>query len=338
MGRGRGFEFWCCAIPLINVGSYVTVVEIALVAFITGILAVAGSPFVAGLDVIPSFAKAIVAALGFITCAWQVVGLISIKRESPKLYHTYVRITTILTLAILAVTIAFFIVAASQHSKAQSACNTQYGALPSTTSTGFTNSDITQNFGDQICNYFIWAQVGTMGGLIVLVGLVQLYMCFALRAYGVAQRAAYRDFKTGAGASGFATRGGSGKDDEIPLSSRNVGAGNSEVWEPSRDNEYAYGGAARQSGPPGGYDDPHAARRYSAASTTSPTGYGYADAAHPPHDGGGGGYYNAHSYDPDAAYTAPYGNTTGYPAYAGGAAQGGRHGASGSAYPAYPAY
>lgn len=322
MGRGRGFEFWCCAIPLINVGSYVTVVEIALVGFITGILAVAGDPFVAGLNVIPTFAKGIVAALGFITCAWQIVGIVAIKREATKLYHIYVRITTLLTLAVLAVTIAFFAVAASQHSKAQAACNSQYGALPSTTSTGFTNSDITQNFGNQICNYFIWAQVGTMGALIILIGLVQLYMCFALRAYGVAQRAAYRDFKASGGAMG------SGKDDEIPLSSRNVGAGNSEIWDPPRET---------RANPHGVYedDDAAAARRYSATSPTSPTyaGYGHGVGSTAPASAPYGSYDADHT-DQHSAYPAPYGNTAGYPAYAGG--PGARSG--GQAYPAYPAY
>lgn len=337
MARGRGFEFWCCAIPLINVGSYVTVVEIALVAFITGILAVAGSPFVAGLDVIPSFAKAIVAALAFITCAIQIVGLVSIKRESTKLYHGYVRVTTILTLAILIVCIAFFAVAASQHSKAQAACNAQYGGLPATTSTGYTNSDITQNFGDQICNYFIWAQIGTMGGLIVLIGLVQLYMCVALRAYGVAQRSAYRDYKAG---------GLGAKDDEIPLSSRNVGAGNSEIWEPSRESA-AFGPAT-------GYSDNaahhHSSNRFSATSPTSPTyesGYGRG-AAMGYHDQPHGGTYSNDTYGPATyesgadpypttqQHNAPYGNTSGYPAYAGGAPANARNG--GAAYPAYPAY
>ncbi|CAO1615493.1 unnamed protein product [Sympodiomycopsis kandeliae] len=318
MGRGRGMEFWCCAIPLINVGSYVTVVEIALVAFLVGVLALAGSPFVAGLDVIPSFAKAIVAALGFITCAWQVVGLVSIKREATKLYHIYVRITTILTLAILAVVIAFFAVAASQHSKAQSACNNQYGALPSTTSQGFTNSDITQNFGDQICNYFIWAQVGTMGGLIVLIGLVQLYMCFALRSYGVAQREAYRDFKTG---------GNHQRDDEIPLSSRNMPNNDSEVWQNPR--EYS-GGVGRQSTIPAQHDYHDNEYKDSAAnsnrfSATSQHDYNY-----------GGQYTSHYETEPYPQHNNPYGGReeVSYPAYAGG--QSGHHTAQ--PYSAYPSY
>lgn len=177
MVRGRGFEFCCCALPLINVGAYVIVFEVAVVSFITAILALAPHAITAGEGVIPSWAKAIVAAIAFVNFAWQIVGLIAIKRETTGLYHAYVRITTLLTLAVIAVAVAFAVLAAVKHDDAQKSCVANYGALPSTTSSGFTNSDIQQNYGDQICNYFIWAQTGVMFGLIVLFGLIQVGSC-----------------------------------------------------------------------------------------------------------------------------------------------------------------
>ncbi|PWN27448.1 hypothetical protein BDZ90DRAFT_207821, partial [Jaminaea rosea] len=186
--RGRGFEFCCCAIPLINVGAYLVVIEVAVVSFIIGILALAPHAITAGEGVIPSWAKAIVAAIAFVNFAWQFVGLVAIKRETTGLYHAYVRITTLLTLAVIAVTVAFAVLSAVKHSDAHQTCINNYGALPSTTSSGFTNSDIQQNYGDQICNYFIWAQTGVMFGLIVLFGLIQLYMNFCSRSYGASQR------------------------------------------------------------------------------------------------------------------------------------------------------
>ncbi|PWN22677.1 hypothetical protein BCV69DRAFT_280279 [Microstroma glucosiphilum] len=295
MSRGKksGFEFLCCAIPLINVGAYVTVVEIAIVAFLVGILALAPSySIVAGLGVIPSFGKAIVSALGFVTAVWQIVGLVAVRKEATKLYHAYTRITTLLTLAILAATIAFLVVAATQHDTAQSACNASYGATPATTSSGYTSSAISENFGDQICDYFIWAQIGAMGGLILLLGLTQLYMCFALGAYGRAQRRATRDYKTvGAGAPYE-----SAPDDSYPLTARNAeGKVDSGVWEDSRRNSFsadaAYGaGHNRAAGP---------ANRYTTYGDATP---GYSSGIATPQNTDG---------DIRAGYGAPAGYPTG---------------------------
>lgn len=150
------------------------VLEVALVALILGALSLAPHSITAGEGVIPSYAQGIVAALAFITFLWQFVGILAIRRETTKLYHTYVRISTILTIAIIAVTIVFAILAAVHHSTAAATCVRNYGAMPSTTATGFSTSSLTQNYGPQICNYFLWAQTGVMFGLIVFLGLIQV--------------------------------------------------------------------------------------------------------------------------------------------------------------------
>lgn len=131
-------------------------------------------------------------------------------------------------------------------------------------------------------------------------------MCFALRAYGVAQRAAFRDYKHG----GMGVR-----DDEIPLSSRNLGSGGSEVWE-HRDTDTALAGRhGRTDSRYSQYNDAPYDRRSSAVpkrGSMSPPDASDVE--------GGAGH----------AEWAPYGNSTGYPAYAGGV---GAHG--GASYPAY---
>ncbi|CAO1636668.1 unnamed protein product [Parajaminaea phylloscopi] len=304
MARGKGFEFCCCAIPLINVGAYFVVLEVALVSFILGVLSIATHPITAGEGVIPSFAKIIIAALAFITFLWQIVGIVSIRTEATTLYHTYVRISTLLTCAIIGVATAFAVIAAVRHSTAQSTCIANYGALPSTTSTGLTNSSLTQNFGSQICNYFLWAQTGVMLGLVVFMGLIQLYMCFASRAYGVAQRSAARDSKSGYRAP----------DDEIPLSSRSVPGG------------FDYDG---RSASPTWQEPKHRSLHNASASQGGQSAVGVG-AAQGPYRG------HAATESGDAGWATGEGNRTGYPAYAGGAAsaQAAQHGA----YPAYPAY
>lgn len=327
MGRRNvrgGHEFCCCAIPYINVGGYVVVLEIALVAFLVGILALAPSAIVAGLGIMPSYAKAIVAALAFVTFVWQIVGLLAIKMEKTKLYHLYVRITTLLTLSILAATIAFYVVSAVQHDTAATTCTATYGAVP-TTSTTVSGGDTSyaEDFGSQICDYFVWAQIGAMGGLIVLMGLVQLYMCFAARAYGRAQRQASRDYKAtrglegqtmGAAAGGYSSsRAGMGED-EIPLASRNLGSGQSEVWDTRDEAYYPQNGPAHATGNVG-------SNRDSAATLGGNGGI----LKNSNYDNTAPGYSNDSQWDASA-----HGTGNGYPAYTGRPGD--------QAYPAYPAY
>ncbi|CAO1634378.1 unnamed protein product [Jaminaea pallidilutea] len=325
MARGRGFEFFCCAIPLINVGSYVIVVEIALVSFITAILALAPHPITAGQGVIPSFGKIIVAVLCFLCFLWQFVGIVAIRRETPKLYHTYVRITTLFTLATLAVAIAFAVVATVRHSDAQTTCIANFGGLPATSASGYTNSSIQQNFGRQICNYFLWAQSGVMFALIVLYGLIQLYMCFALRAYGRAQRSAYRDHKEGMHVM----------DDEIPLSSRggltSSGSSNALLGSHARSAENGTAGAAGA----GGYESYRDGAPDGHAETASKR-MALHDEEQQQQQFNNTGQHQADTWNTGG------GNTTGYPAYnaphGGGSGGAGYAGTGAGGYDSYPAY
>lgn len=223
-------EFCCCAYPLVNLGAYLLVLETALVALAVGICALAPPAIVAGDGVIPSWSKGLIAALGFITLVWQILGLISVARQMPTLYHTYLRINTLLTLAIIIATVAFTVVAGAQHSKAVNSCVSSYGVTPSDSASSssssievpLTDANAFSQSGKDICNIFIWAQTGVMAGLIVLMGLTQIYMLAAQRAYGGEQRQAFRDSKISYS--------------DIPLNPRD-----SAVWEPRPNDPYAGG-------------------------------------------------------------------------------------------------
>ncbi|SPC65255.1 uncharacterized protein UHOD_00349 [Ustilago sp. UG-2017b] len=256
---GGSMEFCCCYLPLVNVGAYLLVLETALVSLAVGICALAPPTIVAGQGVIPSWSNKLVAALGFITLVWQMLGLVSVARQMPTLYRTYLRINTVLTFTIIAATVAFLVVAAVQHNKAITTCVNTYGVMPatSTSSSSISLSDVsgepTDAFsqdGRSICNLFIWVQTGVMAGLIVLMALTQIYMLAAQRAYGGEQRKAFRDSKASY--------------QDIPMNPRD-----SAVWEPSPTDQYGgYAGGQHQVSyaRDGGYGD--GANAYDSYATT----------------------------------------------------------------------
>lgn len=221
-------EFCCCYLPLVNVGAYLLVLETALVSLAVGICALVPPSIVAGEGVVPSWSKGLIAALGFITLVWQIIGLVAVARQMPTLYRTYIRINFLLTLAIIIATVAFLVVAAAQHSKAVSTCVSTYGVIPSNSASSSSlslsglgqSTDAFSEAGRNICNIFVWAQTGVMAGLIILMGLTQLYMLFAQRAYGGEQRKAFRDSKISY--------------QDIPMNPRD-----SAVWEPRQNDPYA---------------------------------------------------------------------------------------------------
>ena len=221
-------EFCCCYLPLVNVGAYLLILETALVSLAVGICALVPPSIVAGQGVIPSWSKGLIAALGFITLVWQILGLVAVARQMPTLYRTYIRINFLLTLAIIIATVAFLVVAAAQHDKAVNHCISTYGVIPSNSASSSSlslsglgqSTDAFSQSGRSICNIFVWSQTGVMAGLIILMGLTQFYMLFAQRAYGGEQRKAFRDSKISY--------------QDIPMNPRESG-----VWEPRHNDPYA---------------------------------------------------------------------------------------------------
>lgn len=216
MARKGRIEFCCFGVPLINMGSYTICLQFIFVAVCTIVLALVPPTIVATMGALPSgFPKYIVAVLALISLIWQLVGIVSIKREAPRMYRTYIRVNFLLTLIIIIATLAFFAVAAARHSVALASCVAQYGATPAGSSA--MGSSALSGLGSTICNIFIWVQVGFMGLLIALIGLTQLYMCAVQRAYGREMRRAESDRKT---------YNGNSNGDEIPLATRGSG-----IWD-----------------------------------------------------------------------------------------------------------
>jgi len=177
MGRSSGMEFCCCALPLVNLGAYFLILEFSFVALVTAILSLATPAIVAGEGVLPSFSKYLIFIVALISLFWQPLGLYSIAKQRTKIYRFYIRINFLLTIIEIILAAAFYAVASAQHSKAKNNCNNSYGATPSTTASSASLVDVTtvlNGSGEKICDYFIWAQVGAMGLLLVLMGLTQV--------------------------------------------------------------------------------------------------------------------------------------------------------------------
>ena len=164
-------------VPIVNAGAYLIVIENFLLGLGIAVLAFVPPEIVALMGTIPSWSKVIVGILGIVLLVWQVAGIISIASQKTGFYRTYIRINFLLTLAIIAAAAAFLIAAAVQHSNAVKSCAKNFGVAPTGDGTGYEVPGAAQNsttIGQNICNAFVWVQVGLMGFLIVLWSLTQV--------------------------------------------------------------------------------------------------------------------------------------------------------------------
>ncbi|EPQ29057.1 uncharacterized protein PFL1_03346 [Pseudozyma flocculosa PF-1] len=194
MGRRQGLEFCCLGVPLVNAGAYLVSFEFLFVSICLVVLAICPPPIVAAMGVLPPWYKLALIGLGGFSIALQVLGLLTILRQSIGWYRAYIRINFATTLTVIVVSTIGTVVMALAHDKASAICKSIYGNEPINSGLGFRVdylSDALKDSGRMICNVFTYVQVGAIGGLIALVGLTQLYMCYCQRVYGQRQREAW---------------------------------------------------------------------------------------------------------------------------------------------------
>lgn len=177
-----GWDYCCCAIPVLNVGAYLTLSEQFVLGILVGTLSFA-TPSLVGSSVPFSFANLILCGLGYAFAIVQLFGFVGIFKEKPALFRRYVAVNWILLYIGLSVAASYLGISASRHSAAVTACESTFFAGDSTSTT------VDDTKGEQICNIFTWATLGVMGALWVLVFIVQTYLVFVLRNYGASQRA-----------------------------------------------------------------------------------------------------------------------------------------------------
>jgi len=170
-------EYCCCAIPIVNTGIYATLTEQFVLGILVGVLSLS-TPSIVG-AVTPSSAPWILAILSFVVAAIQVIGFIGVAKEKPILYRRYVSLHSLTTVAAFAVAAAWLILSATRHSTAKTNCLNDF----------FTAGDAAQNAqGDVLCDVIPWVDIGVMGGLLAVFGILQTYLYFILSSYGSSQR------------------------------------------------------------------------------------------------------------------------------------------------------
>jgi len=172
MSKGR--EYCCCAIPLVNYGIYITLVEQSVLGIVIGALSLA-TPSIVG-SATPSFSSLIFGVIAFFAAGVQVLGFIGVWRENISIYRRYVTIHGIITGLGFSVAATWIIWSAIGHSNAQQRCITNF----------FSGSDSQE--ADTLCNIFPWVSVGIMGALWLILAVVQLYLFIVLSSYGKNQR------------------------------------------------------------------------------------------------------------------------------------------------------
>jgi len=222
-----GWDYCCCAIPILNVGAYSVLAEQFVVGILVGTLSFA-TPSLVGASVPFSQASYIIMALGYIYAAVQLLGFLGIFKEKAALFSRYVMVNWIILYLSLSVAAAFIGISAGRHQQAVDACEASFFA-------GDTGTTTEDSKGEQICNIFCWSTLGVMGALWVLLALVQTYFVLVLRNYGVTQRADHTKYH-----SIYSAHDG---DNNIMLNNVRSGNGDEEAWNarPSTDSWRPHG-------------------------------------------------------------------------------------------------
>lgn len=165
-------EYCCCAIPVIYTGIYTALVEQFALGITAGTLSIGTPSIVGATGATPSAAKWIFAIVCYVGAALQLMGFAAVRNEKPTLFRRYTTLHLIVTLAAFSIAVVWIVLSAARHSKAVSACKATFGTDP----------DL-QDEANTLCDIFPWADVGIMGGLWVILVIMQTYLYFVLSSY-----------------------------------------------------------------------------------------------------------------------------------------------------------
>jgi hypothetical protein len=176
-------EYCCCAIPIVNAGIYAALIEQFVLGIVAGTLSIA-APSIVGAAT-PGAAKWIFAVVCYVGAGIQVLGFIAVSTEKSLLFKRYLSLDWFITIAGFSISAAWIIISATRHSTAQTNCQTDFYSATSTVNTAASLASAS----DTVCNIFSWVDVGIMGGLFVVLVLMQLYMLIVASSYSKAQQA-----------------------------------------------------------------------------------------------------------------------------------------------------
>jgi len=169
-------EYCCCAIPVIYTGIYTTLTEQFVLGIVAGVLSV-GTPSIVGAST-PSFAKWLFAIICWVGAALQLLGFAAVRNEKPTMFRRYTTLHLLVTIAAFSIGAVWIALSAARHTEAENTCKSTF--FPGT-------STVTTDEGNILCNIIPWVDVGVMGGLWVLLAIVQVYLYFVMSAYASGQ-------------------------------------------------------------------------------------------------------------------------------------------------------
>lgn len=85
------------------------------------------------------------------------------------MFRRYTTIHIMVTIAAFAVSLTWIIISASKHSTATTNCENDFFEMANSTT-----ASATLNEGETLCNIFTWVDVGLMGGLWVVLAIMQV--------------------------------------------------------------------------------------------------------------------------------------------------------------------
>ncbi|OCH95824.1 hypothetical protein OBBRIDRAFT_871528 [Obba rivulosa] len=169
-------EYCCCAIPINYAGVYVTLLEQFVLGILAGTLSVA-TPSIVGAST-PSSAKWIFAIICYAGAAIQVLGFYGVWKERPILFRRYTTLHLLITLAAFSIAAVWIILSATRHTQAKSSCENTFF---------IGNPGVITSEGNLLCDIFPWVDVGIMGGLWLLLAVMQVYMYIVISSFSKGQ-------------------------------------------------------------------------------------------------------------------------------------------------------
>lgn len=133
----------------------------------------------------PSFGSYIFAVICFVIAAFQPIGFIGVLREKTSTFKVYSLLNALGILAALICSAALIITSALRHDTAVTDC--EYKFFSDTGNSSSTANQTLASESQALCSAFAWADVGIMGGLWVILLVVQGYFVYLTRVYSTSQ-------------------------------------------------------------------------------------------------------------------------------------------------------
>jgi len=151
-----------------------TLLEQFILGILVGVLSLATPPIVGAAT--PSFAPWVLGIISFSAAGMQILGFIGVSKEKTITFRRYVTLHSLVTSGGFAVAATWIIMSAARHGTGTARCLAKF----------FSGED--DGEGQALCDIFSWVTVGIMGGIWLLLAIMQFYLYLVLSSYGSSQR------------------------------------------------------------------------------------------------------------------------------------------------------